>query len=169
MATRKTVLWAFLCLLTPAVAAAQADEVGVTGGVFNFDLSGTGNAPMFAATYDHPLVNESWLMEASVTVAFPGQQFGDRTTVLIPEGLLLYQWSVDRFRPFLGGGVGTAIDFREDRFGGNQVDLTLAGTGGVKILLREGTGIRTELRLRGIGSRFTGTAAEFRIGMFRRF
>lgn len=177
---RRAFLLLLMSALVPGAAVAQSNELALTGGVFNFDLAGTGNAPMFAVKYDRALVDDWLVLEGSVTFAYPEQRglvvapesvqvVANRTTMVIPEALLLYQFSMGRFAPFFGGGVGTAVQFRDDLSGGNDASMTLAGVGGVKMRLRESSGIRAEFRVRGIGARVTGSAAEFHVGVFRTF
>jgi hypothetical protein len=114
-------------------------------------------------------VTEHVVVEGGVTFAFPDQQFGNRTTFILPEGLLQYQWTRGRLRPFVGGGIGVAIDVRDEINGGTQTDLALTGAGGIRVNLSDAVGLRGEFRLRGFGSDFSGSAAELRGGVFWRF
>jgi len=154
-----------LCFVGAQNASAQSFTFGA--GLFNFDLSGTGNAPSVFMSVDGEMT-EHWIAEGGLTVAFPDQQF-DRTKFLIPEGQVQYQWPIGRFSPFVGGGAGIAIDVRDDRFGENRTDLALSGGGGVRISISDSIGVRGEFRLRGFGTHFSGSAAELRGGLFIRF
>ena len=154
------------CLIFAAEEArAQTRSFAVGAGVFNFDLSGTGNAPLIAMSTDWR-VTQSWIIEAGLTVAFPDQQF-DRTKFFIPEVQVQYQWVMGRWAPFVGGGIGAAIDVRDDF--DNDTDLALAGGGGVRVNLTDSVGIRGDFRLRGFEPDFGASAAELRGGVFWRF
>jgi hypothetical protein len=155
-------------LLAAHSGYAQSRSVAVQAGVFNFDLSGTGNSPLLAVSADWT-ATQHVLIEGAVTFAFPDQQFGDRTTFVIPEGLVQYQWVRGKFAPFVGGGIGAGIDFRDNAFGGTQTDLAISGGGGFRLNLSDSMGIRVDGRLRGFGTRFSGSAAELRGGVFWRF
>ncbi len=109
------------------------------------------------------------MIEGAVTAGFPDQQFGDRTTFVIPEGLVQYQWVRGKFAPFIGGGIGAGIGFRDETFGGAQWDLAISGGGGLRVNLNDSVGIRADGRLRGFGTHFSGSAAELRGGLFWRF
>jgi hypothetical protein len=145
----------------------QNRSLAVQTGVFNFDLSGTGNSPSVAVSADWAM--QHVLLEAAMSIAFPDQQFGDRTTFVIPEALIQYQWTRGKFAPFVGGGIGSAIDFREEMFGGAQTDLALSGGGGLRLNLTDLIGLRVDGRVRGFGTHFSGSAAELRGGIFWRF
>jgi opacity protein-like surface antigen len=98
----------------------------------------------------------------------PEQRFG-RTTYVIPEAQIQYRWRLGRVSPFVGGGVGAALDFRNDIFGGTQADLALSTGGGLRAKLTETLGVGGEFRLRGLGRDFSGSAAEIRGGLFWTF
>jgi hypothetical protein len=83
--------------------------------------------------------------------------------------LIHYQWPERKVAPFVGGGIGAAIDVRDRRLGGVETDLALAGGAGLRINLTELLGLRAEFRLRGFGPNFSGSAAEVRGGVFWRF
>jgi hypothetical protein len=156
----------------PAHAHAQAGastrpSIAVGAGVSQFDLSGTGTAPVFTARVDYPL-GRVLLAEGGVAVARPDQQFGDTTTFVVPEVGVQIQLP-RRVAPYLGVGVGAALDFRRERDGGTVSDPTFSGAAGVRAWLTERVGLRGELRVRGIGTRFTGSAAEWTGGAALRF
>lgn len=156
---------------TPSGAEAQSafvpEAVAVSNGAFNFDLSGTGTTPSVGVSADWPLTNNV-LIEGGIVVARPQQQFG-RTTYIIPEAQLQYRWQLGRFMPFVGGGVGAGIDFRNELFGGTRTDLALSTTGGLRAKINDSLGVRGEFRLRGFGRDFSGSGAEIRGGLFWNF
>jgi hypothetical protein len=148
-------------------AYAQSNSFAISAGAFNFDLSGTGTSPLIAMSVDtRPAGNV--LLEGGLTFAFPEQQF-DRTTFIIPEAQLQYQFPIGRFAPFVGGGVGAAIDIRDEFLGGTDVDLALSIGGGVRANLSDSFGLRGDFRMRAFGGNFSSSAAELRGGAFWRF
>jgi hypothetical protein len=149
-------------------ATAQERSFAISTGVFNFDLSGTGNSPLLAFSADCP-IRRNILFEGGITFAFPEQQFGDRTKFVIPEAMVQYQWTRGRWAPFAGGGIGLGIDLRDEIFGGTKTNLALSGGGGVRVSLTDAVGVRGEMRLRGFDTDFSGSAAELRGGIFWRF
>jgi hypothetical protein len=153
-----------LALSMPAIASAQSERTAVSAnfGVMQFDLSGTGEAPMFAVRFDQELGN-IFLAEAGFLFARPKQQFGAKTNLFIPEVQLQAQFPA-RFAPYLGVGAGMAFDFRGERFGGTESNVTVSGAGGVQLRFNDRFGARGELRVRGIGSEFSGSAAEWTLG-----
>jgi hypothetical protein len=171
MRTALVAVPAVLAAAVPALARAQrADVVGrpavsVGGGVFQYDLSGTGTVPMLAARVELPLARYA-LVEGGVVAARPERQSAGRETFVAPEAQLQLQLPLGRFAPYLGAGAGAAL-----RSGGGRTDsdLTVSGAGGVRAWLTDRTGLRGELRVRGIGTRFTGSAAEWTLGVSRRF
>jgi hypothetical protein len=169
MAVRKTFTAVVLTLSMPAIASAQSDRtaVSVNFGVMQFDLSGTGDAPMFATRFDQEL-GDIFFAEAGFLFARPDQQFGAKTNLFIPEVQLQAQFPA-RFAPYLGVGAGMAFDFRQERFGGTQSNVSVSGAGGVRAWFTDRLGARGELRVRGIGSEFQGSAAEWTLGATFRF
>jgi hypothetical protein len=155
-------------LIAGIPAFGQSRSIAVQTGVFNFDLSGTGNSPSVALSADWAGTRHL-VLEAATTVAFPEQQFGDRTRFVIPEGLVQYQWTLGKFAPYVSGGVGAAIDVRDEIFGGTRTDLALSTGGGVRMNLSDSMGVRGDVRLRGFGTHFSSSAAELRGGLFWRF
>ena len=165
-------LAAFLAVGVPAAARAQGGTepaaarrpaVSVSAGAFQYDLSGTGTAPMLAVRAEYPLARYA-LVEGGLTAARPEQQFGRTSTFLAPEAQLQAQLPLGRVAPYIGVGAGAAFDSRGDAFGGTRSDLTVSGAGGLRAQLTEQVGVRAELRVRGIGTGFTGSAAEWTLG-----
>ena len=163
-------------LLAAALAAAPArgqtalaprPAVSVAAGVSQFDLSGTGTAPVVSARVDYPL-GRALIAEGGVAVARPDQQFGARTTLVVPEVGLQLQYPA-RLAPYVGVGTGAAIDFRGSENGGTDADLTLSGAAGVRAWVTDRVGLRGELRVRGIGRNFAGSTAEWTAGAAIRF
>jgi hypothetical protein len=153
------------CALTGGrYAAAQtvgSPFVTVAAGAFQFDLAGTGTAPMLAVRGALPLA-ALLLVEVGTLIARPEQQFGRRTTFLAPEVQIQVQWPLGAAAPYLGAGGGWSVDFRGGD--GRATDLTVSAAGGVRIPVTERLGAQLELRVRGIGTGFEGSAAEWTAG-----
>ena len=109
------------------------------------------------------------LVEAGLGVARPEQQFGARTTLVIPEAQLQFQLPIGPVLPYVGVGGGLAMDFRPDDAGGTQTEVTASGAGGVRWWITQRAGARAELRVRGVGDNFAGAAAEWTAGLMWRF
>ena len=139
--------------------------LSLAAGAFQFDLSGTGTAPMVAARAELPL-NRYLLAEGGLVVARPKQQFGGTTTFFVPEAQIQAQAPLagGRVAPYLGVGAGYAIDRRTSAFGGTRSDPTFSAATGVRYWLTDQLGLRGELRVRGVGSGFGGSAAEWTLG-----
>jgi len=158
----KNVITGLLLLLSPNVALAQI-AISISGGFAQFDLSGTGDAPVLAGRVDMP-VNRYVIAEPGITLLWPEQQFGETTTLFIPEVQFQLQ-RPGRLAPYVGLGVGGAFDIRDDENGGTQSDLTISGAAGLRAQLSEMFGLRVELRMRGIGDSFQGSTAEWTAGL----
>jgi hypothetical protein len=160
-----------VCGAGASTAAAQSrfapEAVTISNSAFNYDLSGVGTTPSVSLTLDWPLT-KNVVLEGGAVFARPQQRFG-RTTYIIPESQVQYRWHLGRFSPFVGGGVGAALDFRHELLGGTQAKLALSTGGGLRAKLSKALGIGGELRLRGIGRDFGGSVAEIRSGLFWTF
>jgi hypothetical protein len=145
-----------------SLESARRPAVSLAAGAFQFDLSGTGTAPMIAARGELPL-NRFFLAEGGLVVARPEQQFGGTTTFFVPEAQIQAQAPLadGRVAPYLGVGAGYAIDRRSSAFGGTRSDPTFSAATGVRYWVTDQLGLRGELRVRGVGSGFAGSAAEW--------
>jgi outer membrane protein with beta-barrel domain len=169
---RLTTLFALTALVAPVAAHAQANRpaVSLSAGAFQYDLSGTGTTPMLAARAELPL-SRLFLVEGGLTAARPAQQFGATTTFLAPEVQLQVQAPLagGRVAPYLGLGGGGAFDLRGAAYGGDRNTVTVSGATGLRYWLSDTFGVRGELRVRGIGTGFGGSAAEYTLGTAWRF
>jgi hypothetical protein len=118
--------------------------------------------PIVAVRAEHPLARPL-LVEGGIAFARPNQQFGARTTLLIPEVQLHLQLP-RRVAPYLGAGGGLLTDFRGADRGGNITRITFSASGGVRAVLTRHVGVRAELRIRGIGTSFGGGTADWTLG-----
>jgi hypothetical protein len=135
---------------------------GIAGGVSHYNLSGTGTAPIGAVRIDIPLA--SLIAEGSLAAFRPSEQNGVRRTYIIPEAQLQFQIVPVIVRPYIGIGAGRfrAVSGPDPR----PNDLTLSASAGIRAGLPVlPFGLRAEVRVRGIGSGFSGGAAEWTIGI----
>jgi hypothetical protein len=144
---------------------ARRPSVSLSAGALQYDLVGTGTAPVLAARGELPLTHY-FLVEGGLSAARPEQRLRGMTTLLAPEAQLQAQLPLAGpwVAPYVGAGVGAAIDRRTGVVGGTQRDLTLSAATGVRYWLSEDRGLRAELRLRRLGADYGGTAAEWTLG-----
>ena len=144
-------------------AAAQVlpiPHLSVMGGVSQFDLSGTGTAPFGAIRVDVPLV--FIIAEGSLGVFRPNESSGT-STYIIPEAQI--QWQILPFlvKPYIGIGGGL---FKAISGPSKASEVTASASAGVRLSVPLiGAGLRGEVRVRGIGSGFGGSAAEWTLGV----
>jgi len=170
LSSRSALTFVAALLCTTAAGAQQAPvratTASIVGGVSQWDLSGTGTSPFVGVRIDREL-NGVFLGEAGVTAMRPAEQFGERVTCLFPEVQLQAQLPFRVVRPYLGVGGGYGIASSR---GEHSTDGTVAGAGGVRILVpNSSTTLRAELRVRGVGTGFTGATAEWTLGVGHRF
>ena len=137
---------------------------GLAGGVSHFDLSGTGSAPIAALRVDLPLF--PLIAEGSLTAFRPTEQNGVQRSYIIPEAQLQWQLFPMFVRPYVGVGAGyfRAITGPDP----HRNDVTYSASAGIRAgLPTMPFSLRTELRVRGIGSGFAGSATEWTIGISR--
>ena len=139
-------------------------SVSLSAGALQYDLAGTGSAPVLAARGELPL-SQYFLVEGGLSAARPEQRLRGMTTLLTPEAQLQAQLPLAGpwVAPYVGAGIGAAIDRRAGMLG-SQRELTLSAATGVRYWLTEDRGLRAELRLRRLGAEFGGTAAEWTLG-----
>ena len=151
----------FLLSLIATAASAQSTAaqhaLAVTGGVMDFDLSGTGQT-FVAAVRAARALTDHLAVEVGSSFARPEQQFGP-STIFAPEVQLQYLWRFGRVRPFAGGGIG----FLHERanLAENETSFTWSGAGGLRIDLADRVALIGEMRVRGIEIDFTGSTAEW--------
>lgn len=135
-------------------------DVGVAASVVNYDLSGVGTTPGLVVRASRDLTPHV-LVEARGLFARPDQQSGP-STFLVPEAQLQYRWNIARFSPYVGAGGGFAMNKSPLR---TDWDPTISFAAGTGVRLVEGLALTGEFRLRGVETRFTGTTAEWSVGM----
>ena len=161
------VLVAVTVMAGPRMAAAQehfargtraaVDGAEFLTGVMDYDLSGTGKAVPYGFRVSKAL-SHGFAAEFDFTAVAPDQQFGP-SRMFVPEGRLSYAWRLGRVRPYVSGGVGTAViqsDILDTRS-----RLSLSGGGGARVFLNDQVYAIGEMRLRGISHDFSATTAEW--------
>jgi len=141
---------------TFAQSAEPATSLLAGAGAVNFDLSGTGTTPAFSVRVSQPL-GANLVVEGSLLVAKPEQQFGD-STLIVTEAQLQYHWRLDRFSPYVGAGIGAARVSSD--FANTDWDPTISFAGGSRVHLTERIGLFGEFRLRGVEWDFVGTTTD---------
>lgn len=155
-------------LLGPTAAFSQvpqtAPSVSLSAGWFNFDLSGTGDTLAVAVQGTLP-ISPLVLVEGGLLFARPRQQFGEITTLVVPDIQAQLQWPLGRVAPYIGLGGGAVLDFASDDAGGLDSDLAISGAAGARAALTDRLGVRAELRVYGFGTRFTGSGTALTAGL----
>ena len=168
-----TLLLSAIVTLPTHRAAAQLPipSLSIVGGVSRYNLSGTGTAPFGAVRLDIPLLFV--IAEGSLGVLRTNGDVASRTYV-IPEVQLQWQLLPFLVKPYvgLGGGLfrtvtgtGTSTGTSTGT-GSNASDITASASAGVRLgIPLIGAGLRAEVRVRGIGSSFSGSATEWTLGV----
>ena len=159
------VLFSFAFALAVAgVSTAHAQgsswDFAVSGARVDYDLSGTGTAPGLAVRSTRDLT-PNVRIELGGLFAKPQQQFGP-STLFMPEAQLQYRWNAGRLSPYVGGGVGVAMDKTDFR---TDWDPTVSFSIGTGVRLTERVALTGEFRLRGHEWRFVGTTSELSAGL----
>jgi Outer membrane protein beta-barrel domain len=153
-----------LVLATPLTGLAQERALGVVGGVWEYDLSGTGTTGFGGLRLEWPL-HRVFLVEPALTYSRYTAQFGTAVNYLIPEVQGQVQYPGRVLRPFLGAGLGLSYAWAD---GASATDLTLTAGVGTRVRVTEFWSVRGELRARSIDP-FHATIAEWTLGVARRF
>lgn len=154
-------LTAFACFTmfaSEARAQLPIPSLSAMGGVTSFDLSGTGSTAIGALRLSVPLA--FLIAEGSLAAMAPKEQDG-RRTYIIPEAQLQYQLFPLVIKPYIGAGAGwiKAVSGVEP----HRSDVTYSASVGVRTSTP--LGLRGEIRVRGVGSGFAGSATEFLVGI----
>lgn len=162
-----------VCLvLTPALAVAQpssgrsaVDGIEVMTGLMSYDLQGTGTTAPYTIRGTKSLTR-GLALDVGTTMIYPDLQFGSSSLVL-PEVGVTYSFLSGRFRPFVGGGAGVAIQ-NADALDERRWRTSLTAGGGARFLLSDRLYAIGEMRLRGM-SDFSASTAEWLGGIGWRF
>lgn len=161
-----------VALAIAAAAPAEAQDemtpsAALVGGVFQYDLSGTGAVPFGGVRLFLPL--HAWIaVEPAITYAAYESEADDEIPLLVPEVQLQGRLESGRVDPFLGIGIGGAFDLRKNRGGKELVVSSYSAGAGARVRLGRGWSGRAELRLRAVDG-FAGSVAEWTLGIARAF
>jgi len=166
---RKLILGTFAGLVLVALSPSRRlgaqlpiPSFGIAGGVSQFDLSGAGTAPFGALRLDLPI--SALILEGSLGAFRTNEQFNAHRTYIVPEGQLQIQLFPMFIRPYVGVGGGWVREVSGPDPRRNE--MTLSASAGIRAGLPIlPFSIRAELRVRGIGSGFGGSAAEWTLGL----
>jgi hypothetical protein len=154
-------------LFVPA-AQGQSDSTRmpsfyVGGGVSQYDLSGTGTAPAFAAraAWDW---RRNFVLEAGASITRTNLSDG-LPMLVIPDAQIQAQARIGNWRPYVGVGAGVAIGTSSGVAGGWSTEPVASASGGVRVWFRRWLAARAELRVHGIGTGFEGATAEWTGGL----
>jgi len=148
-------------------SSAQSPAVAVAAGLIHWDLSGTGSSPYVALRGDAPLGTKWVLGEIGVGYFSTDEQFGQRRSYVVPEAQVHFQWPMRIASPYVGVGGGW---FRGSGGGESRAEVTTSVAAGLRLALAAfPLGMRAELRVRGIGTDYSGSAAEWTAGASWRF
>lgn len=164
--TRRLFVLATLAVLSVApCASAQSPSrfrsaVGLSGGVAQFDMSGTGTAPFGALRLEHEFT--SWLVaDGALGVLRPEEQLAQRRVYLVPEAQLQVQHAFGGVRPYLGAGIGMLKSVS----GSDRTYAIFSGATGARVAVSNSVDLRGELRVTGQSA----TLAQWTLGLSRRF
>ena len=157
----------------PGAGDARAQEipppaVALTLGLSQYDLSGTGTESTIALRIDLPMSDYLYAEPGFAYMQYRTDG-GESIRHLTAEVQLQGSYPFGRWRPYLGAGAGGFFDLRKQRGGAEFVEPTVSGAGGVRVAVVSDLGARAELRVRGIGRHFGGSAAEWSAGAFWSF
>lgn len=143
---------------------ARRPSVTLSAGAFQYDRAGANTAPLLAARGELPLTS-LFVVEGGLATTRPERRVGGATTLVVPEAQLQALIPAGPWvAPYIGAGVGTAIDRRAGAIGSPERELTLSAATGVRYWVSEDRGLRAELRVRRVGAALGGTAAEWTLG-----
>jgi hypothetical protein len=146
---------------TRASAQLPIPSLSIMGGVTSWDLSGTGSSPFGAVRLDIPLL--FIIGEGSLGVFRAHEDAGTRTYI-IPEAQLQWQIFPLLVKPYVGIGGGWVRAISGP--GTHSSTITASASAGVRVgVPLIGAGLRAEVRARGIGSGFNGSAVEYTVGL----
>lgn len=157
-------------LLTATVARAQdaaaaQPTLTISGGVMDFDLSGTGQTWVAGVRFIRPFTSHL-AIEIGTSYARPEQDFGE-TTLFAPDFHLQYHWKIGPVRPFIGAGAGFV--HISGPFDVDDTDPTFSAAGGLRVDIGPRASLFGEMRVRGHERGFVATTAEWSGGLSFRF
>jgi hypothetical protein len=167
MTSRSVFGAALITLSLPTLAPAQ--QISLMAGRAEYDLSGVHTSNVWAARVAFP-AEPFFAIEPGLSYIHTSQDFG-RTDLWMPEIQLQAHALLGPLAPYLGVGVGAAIDDPDDDPNDAfedpepEIDFTSSVAAGIKVGLTQNVGIRVEGRLRGIELEWIGTVTELTAGI----
>lgn len=146
-------------LLAPGAFAQAEPGVTLLGGASSYDLSGTGTSWVVGVEGDVSPLRHLGVAPAVRLFRYETQG-GEEASFLFPELMVRFQLPVDRFHPYLGGGIGAGVAVE----GPEQDDLTLHAALGTFVRLDTSWALRPEFRVRSVDP-WTGTTGDFTLGV----
>lgn len=157
-------LLSLLLSLPLAVGGQEPDRwVSLMGGASWYDLDARGSGAMAGVRVDLP-VTPALRLEPGLGYLGYREESGERVHQLLPEFQLQLQLVRERFRPYVGGGLGASWERGPD---GALSELTVAGGAGLRVLLTPDWRLSGEARFRGVGP-WGGSMTDVVIGVGRR-
>lgn len=167
---------AALSLTAPTGKASAQETLGsrppsialLGGGMTRFDFRGDGTTGAFAGRARFPLVR--WLvLEPSVLfTSFEAEGISEGAESEVTLGALDFQLQLQRpsgrLRPYVGAGLGGAVDFRRDRDGADFVVSTFTAGGGLEAGLFGRFSLLADVRFRWFDG-FTEDALDYTLGL----
>ena len=157
----------FVVAAAAPLSGQEGPRLTIVAGVSQWDLSGTGDGFLIAPRFDAE-ITPVILGEATIGFTLDAADGDDDTPLLIPEVQVQLQWP-GRFSPYIGGGGGISMYFKDETAGGTETEPTFSASLGARLALADQAGLSAELRLRGIGTEFEGSTAEWTAGLSYRF
>jgi hypothetical protein len=155
------ILTVVLLSMPLSVVGQEVDRwVGLVSGVSWYDLDARGSGPMVAVRVDLP-ITPGLRVEPGLGYLGYREESGERVHQLLPEFQLQLQLTGERFRPFLGGGLGASWERGPE---GDLSELTVSGGGGLRVLLSPDWRMTGEARFRGVGP-WGGSMSDLLIGI----
>jgi hypothetical protein len=127
-----------LVLAAPPIRAQVTHSLALTAGASQYDVGGTGTAPIVALRWEVRL-DRALILEPGIARSRYGS-----TTRWFPEGTVQVQVP-GRVQPFVGAGVGVSF---ASNASGSYRRLTLLALAGLRIYVVDRWTVRAELRYR---------------------
>jgi hypothetical protein len=142
----------------------QPRHLSAMFGLFSYELADEGNAAMAAVRGSMP-ISSVLTLEGGIVGTRP-DQVGRAAMFLAPEAQVQLALPFERFVPYMGLGLGAAIDFGGPQdVDGTSYDVAVSGSVGSRYWLNQRIGLQAEYRNRGIGFDFAGSSSEYTLGL----
>lgn len=153
-------------LLAMPMAASAQTRVGVYRGIGEYDLAGVDDGSVTAVRISRSVLPFLGV-EVGVAHVELEQDLGGETTLYQPEVQAQLQLPLGMFSPYVGVGAGFAVATANEP--AIDTEFTMNAGVGLRVELPFGLGVGVDGRLRGFGTRFTGSGADAVIGISYRF